>query len=343
MPPATPSAVRTQLASGTPDPIYLLIGDDEADASALAGAIADLVEPELRAFNVERLSALEWKTDAQLAAGVADLVTAVRTMPMMAPRRVVVLSHAEALLAPTREPADAASAPGAQKTAARSPRELALAQFEDLIGRPEPLTTLVLVASAVDRRRAIFKLLTAHATIVACGVLERPEDAEAWVRARVAAAGASIEPAAARLLAGRAGADLKRLRSEVDRLLLYAYGQTTITAADAREVAGPQAQQDEWAMANAIEAGDAAAGLRQLALAIDAGAAPEPLLGQLAWVVRTKFPQSAPARVRAAIEAVFRTDLALKRANRSSDQPRMLLERLIVELCAGGRRAGWRR
>ncbi len=41
-----------------------------------------------------------------------------------------------------------------------------------------------------------------------------------------------------------------------------------------------------------------------------------------------------------AIEALFRADAELKRSNRSSDQPRMLLERLIVELCAGKRVRG---
>ena len=86
-------------------------------------------------------------------------------------------------------------------------------------------------------------------------------------------------------------------------------------------------------MTNAIEAGQGAEALRQLALILDAGAAPEQVLGQLAWVVRAKFPQIAPNQLAAGIDAVFRTDLELKRANRSSDQPRMLLERLVVELC----------
>ena len=51
------------------------------------------------------------------------------------------------------------------------------------------------------------------------------------------------------------------------------------------------------------------------------------ILGQLAWFVRTKMP---PQFVGAALEAVFRTDLALKT---SRGEPRVLLERLIVELC----------
>jgi DNA polymerase III delta subunit len=116
--------------------------------------------------------------------------------------------------------------------------------------------------------------------------------------------------------------------------MLYALGQKQITADDVREVTGPAGLQDDWAMTNAIESGHAGEALRQLALILDAGAPPEKVLGQLGWVVRAKFPGLAPASVRPAVDAVFRTDQDLKS---SAGDPRALLERLIVELCAGKR------
>jgi DNA polymerase III delta subunit len=131
---------------------------------------------------------------------------------------------------------------------------------------------------------------------------------------------------------------VKRLRGDVDRLLLYALGQKAITVADVRDLVGPAALQDDWAMTNAIEAGAAGEALRQLALMLDAGAPAEKILGQLGWVVRTKFPAIAPGELRAAVEALFRTDLDLKR---SAGDARVLLERLIVELCAGKRTRGF--
>ena len=60
---------------------------------------------------------------------------------------------------------------------------------------------------------------------------------------------------------------------------------------------------------------------------LDAGSPPEKILGQLGWLVRSKFPQLAPAGLRPSIEAVFKTDLDLKR---SAGDPRALLERLVV-------------
>lgn len=328
MPVATPAAVRKQIASGSPGPIYLLLGEDDVEKGALAAEFAEVVDEGLRAFNVERIHAADFTTGDRFASGVADLIAAARTLPMMAPRRVVIVTQVENLLTPRRE----------SEAAAR-----ALVDLETLFKSPEPSTTLVLVVgTGLDRRSRLSKLLEKQATLVACGVVEDLRDAEQWIRSRVAASGAQIEPAAARLLAGCAGTDVRRLRSEVDRLMLYALGQKTITVADARELAGPAVLQDEWAMTNAIEAGDAAEALRQLALVLDAGGAPEQILGQLGWVVRAKLATIAPAQVAAAVDAVFRTDLELKRTNRSSDQPRMLLERLVVELCGRAvvRRAG---
>ena len=320
----TPAAVLKQIAAGTPDLLYLLQGEDEVEKSAIASTFADLVEEDLRAFNVERIHAGDFTTGDRLAEGVASIVAAVRTLPMMAPRRVVIVPQAETLLAPKRE----------SEAAVR-----ALDQLDQLFRQPEPHTTLVLVAAALDRRGKMFKALQKHATIVECGVVADLADAERFVRTHVAAAGAAIDPSAARMVAQRAGTDVRRLSADVERLMLYALGQKQITADDVREVTGPAALQDDWAMTNAIESGRAGDALKQLALMLDAGRAPEQILGQLGWVVRAKFPGIAPASVRPAVDAVFRTDQDLKS---SAGDPRVLLERLVVELCAGKRSAARR-
>jgi len=315
---ATAAAVRKQIQSGTADAVYLLQGEDEVEKAGLAHEFEELVEEGLRAFNVERIHTGEVTNGDKLAAAVSSVATAVRTLPMMSPRRVVIVLQAHGLLVPKRE----------SEAATR-----ALEELEDLLKNPDPQTTLVLVAGTLDKRSRIYKLLAKQATLVECGVLESVDDAARWVSNRVAAAEMKIEPAGARLLAERCGTDVKRLRNDVDRLLLYALGQKTVSLDDVREIVGPAALQDDWAMANAIEAGDGKTALRQLALMLDAGAAPEQIMGQLGWLVRTKFPFQAPAMLKPAVQALFRTDLDLKR---SAGEPRVLLERLIVELCSRG-------
>jgi DNA polymerase-3 subunit delta len=239
---------------------------------------------------------------------------------MLSPRRVVLVLHADTILAPKRESEAAGQA---------------LEQFEEFLKRPEPQATVVLVASTLDRRGRTAKLLLKEGTIVECGVIADIEDAQRWIRNRVAAAGVQIDTNAARLLARLGGTDVQRLRNDIDRLLLFVLGRKTIGEEDVREIAGPAALQDEWAMANAIESGNTAEALRQLALMLDAGARPEMVTGQLGWVARSKMP-GGPARVPAAIDAVFRTDVALK--STGGDQ-RILLERLVVELCDAGKAA----
>jgi len=92
--------------------------------------------------------------------------------------------------------------------------------------------------------------------------------------------------------------------------------------------AAPDAQAD-FGVAKAIWRNDARSALRELGLAMDAGAVPVMMMGQL----RAAAEKLPAAKLRTAMDAVFRTDLALKS---SGGDPRVLLERLVVELC--GRR-----
>ncbi len=329
MPPSTPAAVRKQIAAGKPDPLYLIVGDDEAEMSHLAADLSGLVEDELRAFNLERIYATDKTSSA------ASIVEAARQLPMMAARRVVVVLRAEKLLKPRRkgktdeepEPEDTGPAPD-------------LDALETYVKSPEPQTVLILLASDVDRTRRLYKSLQKVATIVECWGLKGSKDArvdlrqvarqaEQLVRQSVADAGQQIEPAASRLVAERAGTDIARLRGDLERLLLYAAGKPRITVADAREVVSAEIAQDDWAVTNAISRGDTAEALRQLGLSLDSGAVPFMILGQLAWFVREKLDAR---RVRQAVESLFRTDLDLKS---SGGDTRVLLERLVVELCRG--------
>jgi DNA polymerase-3 subunit delta len=329
MPAATPSQVRAQIAKGRLDPIYLIVGDDEAEMSRLANDIAAVVEDELRAFNVERIYA------SDKSATPASIAEAARMLPMMADRRVVVVLRAEKLLKPKRRKGDG------EEQAEDGDAPASNDALEAYVQRPEPQTSLVFVAADIDRSRKLSKLLQKTATIVECWGLKGGKDArvdlrqvarhaEQLVRQAVTEAGQQIDPAAARLVAERAGTDIARLRGDVERMLLYAAGKPKITVADVQEVVSAESAQDDWAVTAAIQRGDTAEALRQMALAMEGGAVPYMVLGQLAWFVREKLAAADPRRVPRAVEALFRTDQDLKS---SGGDPRVLLERLVVELC----------
>jgi DNA polymerase III subunit delta len=330
MPSALPAAVRAQVAKGTPDPLYLILGDDEAEMSALTAALTSVVEDELRAFNVERFYASDKSTTP------AAIVEAARLLPMMASRRVVVVLRAERILKPKRR--GKGDDPGGDDDAASGSDGDVLERY---VKAPEPQTVLVLVAADVDRTRRLYKALQKQATIVECWGLKGSRDArvdlrqaarmaEQLVRQAVTGAGQQIDAAAARLVADRAGTDIARLRGDLDRLLLFTAGKARITVADAQEIVSAETAQDDWAVTNAVQRGDAATALKHLGLSLESGAVPYMVLGQLAWFVREKLPALDPRRVAPAIDALFRTDLDLKS---SGGDPRVLLERLIVELC----------
>lgn len=334
MPTSSPQTVRKQLAQGTADPVYLIVGDDEAEMSRLGGDVSALVEDELRAFNLERMYA----TDRSVTP--AAIVESVRTFPMMGDRRVVIVLRAEKILKPKRrgkavvEEEDLASDDDEPSGDADA--------LEAYIKAPEPPNVLVFIATDVDRTRRLYKTIQKHATIVECWGLKGAKDArldlrqvartaEALVRQAVADAGQQIDSAAARLVAERAGTDIATLRGDVDRLLLYTVGKARIDLKDVQEVVSAETAQDDWAVTTAIQRGDTAEALRQIGLALESGGVPYMILGQLGWFVREKLPAADPRRVPAAVEALFRTDMELKS---SGGDPRVLLERLVVELCS---------
>jgi DNA polymerase-3 subunit delta len=305
MPAITPAALRKQIASGRTDPLYLIAGDDEAEKTSLAGELSDMVDADLRAFNVERLYGGEPKVTA------STVVFSARTLPMMAPRRVVLVLQAEKLLVPKRE-----------GEAADRDADLLLEYF----AAPQKETTVAVVAGELDKRRKTVMALIQRATVVICGALETEAEAERWVREYAAKHGFKIDPKALQALVRRTGPDAARLRGDLDRLCLFAIGEPSITLAHVYEVASAATAEGEFALVNAIERGAAGEALRELALLLEVGEPPLKVLGQLAWYVRAKLRSG----VRSAIEAVMRTDLALKT---SAGDHRVLLERLVVELC----------
>ena len=330
----TPSDVRAAIKKGAVDPLYLILGDDEAEMVRLANEIAGVVEDELRAFNMERIYA------GEKGASAAAIVEAARQLPMMGDRRVVVVLRAERLLKPKRK--TRAEEPPDEDSEAEPPSDLdALTEY---VQKPGSSTTLVLVAGDIDRTRKAGKAILKHATVVECWGLKPGKEArggdlrqaarlaEQMVKKAVAEAGQLIEPPAARLVADRAGFDIVRLRGDIERLMLYTVGKPQITLADAQEIVSAESSQDDWAVTNAIQNGNTREALRQLAMALDAGGVPYQILGQLAWFVRDRMADAR--RIPAAVDALFRTDLDLKS---SGGDPRILLERLVVELCLRGR------
>jgi len=83
-----------------------------------------------------------------------------------------------------------------------------------------------------------------------------------------------------------------------------------------------------FALMDAVGNSNAPKALREVSVMIEAGVQPPVILGQLRAATIRLRPES---RLKSGLEAVFRTDLAIKS---SSGTPQYLLECLVVELCA---------
>jgi DNA polymerase-3 subunit delta len=303
MPVVTRAALKKQIAAGETGPLYVLIGDDDTEKGAVAAEFTEMVDEGLRAFSVDRLFGAEIKAD--------DLFDAAATLPMMAPRRIVIVFDAEKILIPRRE-----------GKAADAEQE----KLEAFVKDPPSHATVVLACGALDQRRRLVKLLLKEAQVVDCGTIADAVDAERWVKARAERDRIPLEASAVRALVDRAGVDMVRLRGGLERVALYAMGQSKITADDVKQVVSPAAEAADFGISNAIQRNDAAEALRELSLALEGGAPPFFVLGQL----RTAAERMPAPRLKKSIDAVFRTDVALKS---SAGDPKVLLERLVVELC----------
>jgi DNA polymerase III delta subunit len=313
----TPGAVRQQIAAGSPEPLYLVTGDDEAEMSAIGTALSESVGEEFRAFNVQRFYG------ADEGSTVAAVLDAASTLPLLAPRRVVILVQAERALtarkAKSPEAGDGADDDGAGEGGSRSSQ---LALLKAYAKKPHSHAVVALIGIGLKR---VFDGLAGQAAIVTC------EASADVIRALEIEHGVRFDRDAADVLRQMAGADVGRLRADVERVLLYAAGRTRIGRDHVTEVIGRAASGGGKKLWTDVAGRRVAPALRELELELAEGSVPFMILGLLRSVVeRTVAPRDLPG----ALDAVLRTDLALKT---SGGDPRVLLERLIVELCATGK------
>jgi DNA polymerase-3 subunit delta len=321
-------------------PIHLFLGEDVRLVERMVADVEATVDPADQPFAVERIYA------GEAGGSPLDIAAAARVFPMLGDRRIVIVLRAERLLKPRRagradEPDTTEGEPDAEAPADMQP-------LEDYVAAPVPSTSLVFVAADVDRTRRFTKTLLQAAEVTEFSGLDAGGPggrgnvraaALDFVREEFQRIGRAIEPAAVQLLVDRAGGDITKLRGDVERLLLYTEGQATIARDDVDEVASIASDVDDWAVVNAIADGDAPRALREVAARFDRGDSPHAMVGQLRWWVTQRLAEGAPDRVPPALEALLRTDLALKS---SAGEDRVLVERLVIDLV--GRpvsRQGW--
>lgn len=329
----SPERLIARLKTAKPIPAIVLLGSDVYLRDLCCNAIVETYVAEAaREWAVVRASAREntW----------AEIAEQSQTLPMLSPVQVLIISDLRAW----------------ERLGEESAKELAeglAAYLQD----PAPCTVLVFEADALDERRRLKKALSEHALMVK---LEAGGSGSASLAARmVSELGARIEPGVAAELADMFPGNLGRVRSEMEKLALFADGRP-ITRADIELLVVTERKSTVWQLADILAEGKRDLAMRFLDSALRAGEQPAPIVGALAWMYRkliearelpagaSKYdatrlgmkPETAEIALRASrripAEALRRGLVALAEADSRLKsgiaQPRAVLEFLIAEL-----------
>jgi DNA polymerase-3 subunit delta len=321
-------ALKQHITDRTLAPLYVFVGEDVKLMDRMVDGIEQVIDAADRPFAVERFYA------GEPAAAPEAIADAARIVPMLGDRRLVFVLRAERLLKPKR----ASKAAPVDEDAEDADTEQAVdaGPLEAYLASPAPSTTVVFVATDVDKTRRLTKRLLDAAKVVEFAGLGDPKRQDVrgaatdYIKEELARSGRRIDADAARLLVERSANDITKIRADVERLLLFAGDRRTLTLDDVMAVVSVQTGvDDDWGITNALSEGNAARALTETGYRFDRGDSPHAIVGQLRWWVSAKLAAAEPGRMKSAVDALLRTDLALKS---SGGDDRVLVERLVVEL-----------
>ena len=148
----SPEKLIERLASGKPVPAVVLLGTDHYLREMCRNKIVETCVPEsARDWAVTRISARD--------AGWDEILGRAQTLPMLAPRQVLIVEEAESV----------------EKLGEKA-RDAVLETLGAYFDSPAPFTVLLLEASSLDGRQRFFKLLSEKALIaeLVSGEIVRP-------------------------------------------------------------------------------------------------------------------------------------------------------------------------
>jgi DNA polymerase-3 subunit delta len=331
----SPEKLLERLARGNGIGAVVLEGTDPYLREMCRKKIVETFVPEgSREWAVACISARE--------CGWGEILQRAGTLPMFAPRQVIVVEDAESL-----------------EKLGEENRNRALEALEEYLDSPAPATVLVLEATVLDGRQKFSKLLHEKALIVPLTIGN--ESAAALAAQMAKDLGAAIEPEAAALLADILNRGPARIRIELEKLAAYAQGSGQIVRADVEAIVVAARKNTVWQLADMLATRNRVAALAFLDNLLREGEQPIGIVGALAWMYRKLIeardlpahtqgfqaarqlgmrPEAAEAAVRnahripkkdllAGLAALAEADSQLKSSN---PNPRAFMEFLLVRL-----------
>jgi len=340
----TPEQAIKKADAGDLLPVWLVVGEERLLRDQVIAAITRAaLGGGLPEFNHDKFSAGD--------APVDKVLSATRTVPMMAKKRVVYVRGLERWDTSASESADTGKA---------LPPLDRLAEYAK---EPVDSTCLLLVAQKLDGRRKLVALAKKQGFVVDCAQVDGAK-LPGWIAARAKAKGHAITPDVCQLIAEIAGPDLSYLDDVLERLSLYVGPDAPITEEAVSVNVTRVRLADTWNLVDAASTKDLGRVLALFADVYDPRDRGLPLVGAIAWSLRQLLKLEAAlasgagideAARRAGIYPAFRakeharklssfrprelerwllvvqeTDLALKSSRRPADA---ILEEMFTRLC----------
>lgn len=193
----------------------------------------------------------------------AEVFDELRTLPLLAPFRLVAIHDADAFVKKHRE------------------------SLERYCASPSPSASLLLICKTFDARTRLYKTVAGVGEVIKCDSLKGMAVAQ-WLSQRAQAAyDKRLDRRAADLLRRQAGDDLAILDSELLKLSTYVGDRAEISAKDVAALVGLQREEKVFGIADALSSRDAATALRlwEQVWRTDR-AAPGRAIAGLAWALR---------------------------------------------------------
>ncbi|MDK1021184.1 MAG: DNA polymerase III subunit delta [Candidatus Hydrogenedentes bacterium] len=195
-----------------------------------------------------------------------QIVLDAQTFPFLTDRRVILVRNAE-----------------------RYNTESGAGPLLDYLADPNESTILMLIANKIDRRTKFFKTCQKMGQVVDSPALQHGEVVH-WAQQEVRARGLTIDRDAVRVLVDRSGTHLNDVENALTNVIDFVgEADKSITEDDVNTACADVAEEEVWALTDAIAAsrpGDAIVAFRALS---DLGKHPDELIGTINWLLKSAY------------------------------------------------------
>ncbi len=298
----TPDDVVAECEAGTVRPVYLVLGEERLLADRAVAAIrAAATAGGIAGFNEERFTAGESTFD--------DVAAAAKMLPMMSPRRYVMVRSAErwekdadraeekAAAAPKKlDDGGVVAGTGGSGRVKKPIKDTPLDALDAYAKDPSPTTVMVVVATKLNGSRRIVKTAKSGGFLVECLPIKRRDELAQWVTAAARRRGHAIDGRAAARVAELSGPDLGAVDDAVERLSLFVGPGVAIGSEAVDVVVARVRESSVWDLIDALVARKLDAALVALPDVMEGPGSGLPALGAIASNVRQLLKMDAAMR-----------------------------------------------